>query len=134
MDNFEFPVTYTAEEPLKIVFRPLEYDSELNGEEILVKHDTGKKYAHLLKEHNLYPVFRDKNGHVLSMPPIINSHTTGRVEEHHRDLFVECTGFNVTLLDNIMKNMITAFIEMGAVDVETVVVLWAIVAMLKNRS
>ena len=120
MDNFEFPLTYDAEDPSRIIFRPLEYASELNGHEILQKHDTGRKYSHLLKDYSKYPVFRDKQGKVLSMPPIINSHDTGKVEANHRDLFVECTGFNLTLLENVMKNMVTSFIEMGVKEVESV--------------
>ncbi len=121
IDNFKFPVTYSAEEPKQIVFRPLEATNEMHGLEILEKHDTGKKYAHLLAEHKLFPVFRDANKKVLSMPPIINSHETGRVELNHKDLFIECTGFNIQLLDNILKVLVTTFIEMGA-KAESVIV------------
>jgi phenylalanyl-tRNA synthetase beta chain len=122
MDEIEFPITYGAEDPKEILFQPLESDKDLNGHEILEHHDTGKKFAHLLKDFTLYPVFRDDRGKVLSMPPIINSADTGRVEAHHRDLFIECSGFNITHLDNVLKVIITTFIEMGCraeyIDVE----------------
>lgn len=113
-DEFEFPVTFSAEKPEDIIFRPLEADTEMNALEILSGHDKGKEFAHLLKDLDFYPVFRDKNGKVLSMPPIINSHETGRVDLHHKDLFIEISGHNLTYLDNLLKVMISTFIEMGA--------------------
>ena len=112
-DDFEFPVSFTAQKPEEIVFRPLESDREMDGHEILKYHDAGKKYAHLLSELDYFPVFRDKNGNVLSMPPIINSHNSGRVGLHHRDLFIEISGHNITYLDNLLKVIVTNFIEMG---------------------
>lgn len=113
-DDFEFPVYFRGEKPEDIKFRPLELEYELSAPEILEKHDTGKKYGHLLEGQSVYPVFRDKNGKVLSLPPIINSHETGRVDLHHKDLFIECSGHNLTYLDNILKVLVTTFIEMGA--------------------
>lgn len=114
MDEIEFPITYKAEKGEDIVYRPLESETEMNANEILEKHDTGKKYAHLLNGFNMYPVFRDAKGDVLSMPPIINSHKTGRVEPHHKNLFIECSGSNMNLLDNVLKVLVTTFMEMGA--------------------
>lgn len=114
LSEISFPITYGAENPQDIIFRPLEFDREVNGHEILELHDTGKKYAHLLKDFKTYPVFRDCNGKILSMPPIINSHDTGRVDSFHSDLFIECSGFNINHLDNILKVLVTTFIEMGA--------------------
>lgn len=122
MDEFSFPVTFTGEKSSDIVFHPLEGDSEMSAKEILEKHDTGKKFAHLLSGHDVYPVFRDSNKEVLSLPPVINSHKTGRVDLHHKDLFVEISGFNLTYLDNLLKVLTTTFLEFGckaeAVSVE----------------
>lgn len=120
-DEFSFPVTFTGEKPENIKFIPLESEIEMNGNDILEKHDTGKKFAHLIKGQKLYPVFRDSKGKVLSMPPIINSHETGRVNTNHKDLFIECSGHNLAYLDNIMKVMVTTFIDMGA-KAESVIV------------
>lgn len=113
LDKIEFPITYKSEKPEDIVFRPLESQVEMNAKEILEKHDTGKKYAHLLSMYEYYPVFRDNSGKILSMPPIINSHDTGRVETHHKDLFIECSGQNMSLLNTILTIIVTTFIEMG---------------------
>lgn len=114
MDEIKFPVYFRAEKPEEIKFHPLEGDGVMDAHEILENHETGRKYAHLLSGNEVFPVFRDAKGDVLSLPPIINSHTTGRVDLHHRDLFIEISGFNQSFLDNLLKVMITTFIEFGA--------------------
>lgn len=122
MGEFKFPVTFSGEKPEDIVFAPLEGEGEMNANEILESHETGKKFAHLLSGHEVFPVFRDLNNEVLSLPPVINSNKTGRVDLHHKDLFVEISGFNLTYLDNLLKVLTTTFLELGcsaeAVSVE----------------
>ena len=109
-----FPVTYLAERPGKIVFKPLGMGSELNGKEILEEHEKGRAYAHLLDGFSTYPVFRDARGHVLSLPPIINSEETGKVTISDKDFFIEISGHNLAVLDSMLKMLATTFIEMGA--------------------
>jgi len=113
LSEITFPITFGAEDPSDIIFRPLEMSEKVNGHDILKKHETGKKYAHLLDHCDMYPVFRDDEGKVLSMPPIINSHDTGRVDISHKDFFIECSGHNLVHLDNILKVLVTTLIEMG---------------------
>lgn len=121
MGEFSFPVTFTGEKPKDIVFHPLEGDGEVNANEILKEHEAGKKFAHLLSGEKVFPVFRDSNKEILSMPPIINSHKTGRVDLQHKDLFVEISGFNLTYLDNLLKVLTTTFLELGC-KAESVIV------------
>ena len=109
--KIEFPIIYKAEKPEKIKFRPLESEVEMNGNEILEKHETGKKYAHLINESDVYPVLIDSKNQILSMPPIINSYETGRVVPGKCDLFIDCTGYNLTHLDNILKVIVTTLLE-----------------------
>jgi phenylalanyl-tRNA synthetase beta chain len=49
----------------------------------------------------------------MSMPPIINSHKTGKVTEETRDLFIECTGNNLGFLKKALNIMVTALSDMG---------------------
>ncbi len=90
--KIHWPITFMAQDPEKISFHPLNGDRVLTGREILHEHPAGKKYAHLLEEMPVFPVFRDAIGNVLSMPPIINSHNVGQVSLGDRDLFVEVSG------------------------------------------
>jgi phenylalanyl-tRNA synthetase beta chain len=119
LNKIKFPIYYRAENPKDINFRALELEEELTGDEILEKHETGKKYSHLLKGKEKYPIFIDSNNNILSMPPIINSHDTGRVNIGDSELFVEVSGHNLSHLDNILKVLATTFIEMDA-NIETI--------------
>ena len=121
IENLKFPISYLAEKPDDIYFQPLESDKELKGSEIVKNLEIGKKFAHLLEDYDYYPMFKDSNGEVLSMPPIINSHKTGRVDLNHKDLLIEMTGYNITYLDNLLKILITTFQEMqSSIEVESI--------------
>lgn len=119
IENIDFPITYKNESPEKIKFQALDSDKELTAKEILSQHEKGKKYAHLLETEKKYPVFIDNNKQILSMPPIINAEQTGKVAAQHKDLFIECSGKNITHLDNILKVLTTTFADLGA-DIETI--------------
>ena len=113
LEKIKLPITFKALEPDKIKFIPLESDRELSGLEILHKHPAGKEYAHLLAGKAKFPVFVDANNEVLSMPPIINSQTTGRVDSKTKDVFVECSGFDFDVLKTCLNIITTTMAEMG---------------------
>ena len=120
LQKIKFPVTWTAEDPKKINFRPLEYPSELNGLEILEKHPTGMKYKHIMeaKERGVglwkkFPVFRDADNKILSMPPITNSHELGKIDETTKDVFVEATGTDLKTITLALEVLVGALIDMG---------------------
>ncbi|MFH1591752.1 MAG: phenylalanine--tRNA ligase subunit beta [Candidatus Woesearchaeota archaeon] len=107
------PIYYKALPKGEIKFRPLESDKEMNGVEILSKHPAGKEYGYLLDGLDEYPVFLDANGKVLSMPPIINSHDTGKISEETTEVFIECSGFDFETLKVILNIIVTALADMG---------------------
>jgi len=113
MEHIKFPITFCAKKPSDIKFRPLEFNKEMNAKEILEKHPAGKSYGHLLDNMQLYPLFIDANNEVLSMPPIINSHNVGKINEHTKDVFIECSGFDFEILKKSMNMIAAAFAEMG---------------------
>ena len=47
------------------------------------------------------------------MPPIINSHKTGKISEKTKDVFIECSGFDFNILQKCLNMIVTAFSEMG---------------------
>ena len=98
MEKITFPITYKADLPQKIKFKPLEASKEMTAPEILEHHKAGKEYAHLLQGLPKYPFFIDAKGEILSMPPVINSDKTGRVTDETKDVFVECSGFDFKIL------------------------------------
>ena len=112
-EKIKMPITFTAEDPKKIVFRPLEAAGEMNALEILEKHPAGKTYGYLLEGKKKFPVFREANGEVLSLPPIINSHTTGKVSESTTEVFIECSGFDFEVMKKCLNMIVAALSEMG---------------------
>jgi len=113
LEKIALPITYKALEPDKIKFQPLESQKEMSGLEILQRHPTGKEYAHLLAGKIKFPVFLDKEGSFLSMPPIINSEKTGRVTSETKSIFVECSGFDFSILENCLNIIVSNLAEMG---------------------
>ncbi len=91
LDGISFPVTYETASP-KTAFQPLGEEEEMTLEEILTRTEAGVKYAGLLSDLQSYPVLKDSTGSILSFPPVLNSHTTGRVAPGDSRLFCEVTG------------------------------------------
>jgi phenylalanyl-tRNA synthetase beta chain len=107
------PIYFKAYEPHAIKFVPLDFDREMDLEEILDAHPKGKMYGHLLKDKEKYPIFIDAKGNVLSMPPIINSNYSGKVTKETKDVFIECSGFDLRFLMPSLNVMVTALAERG---------------------
>jgi len=113
LDKIKMPITFTAMAKDKIKFRPLEANKVMTGSEILMKHSAGREYSYLLEGNKNYPVFIDANTNILSMPPIINSHDTGKVDETTKDIFIECTGVELEPLLVTLNILTTMFADMG---------------------
>lgn len=113
LEKIKLPITYKAVEPDKIKFIPLESNREMSGLEILQKHPTGKEYAHILAGKAKFPLFIDANKEILSMPPIINSQLTGKIDERTRDVFIECSGADLKILEKCMNIIVSSLADMG---------------------
>jgi phenylalanyl-tRNA synthetase beta chain len=113
LDKIKLPITFKALEPDKIKFLPLDSEREMSGLEILQKHEKGKEYAHLLAGKQKFPIFVDADNKILSMPPIINSLETGKVTEDTEDVFVECSGFDLKVLNKCLNILVTCLADMG---------------------
>jgi phenylalanyl-tRNA synthetase beta chain len=113
LEKITLPITYKALEPDKIKFTPLEMDKELSGLQILQRHPTGRDYAHLLSGKSKFPIFIDKSKNILSMPPIINSQLTGKITEKTKDVFIECSGFDLDTLKKCLNIVVTTLADMS---------------------
>ena len=110
LEKITFPITYTAKKPKDIAFHPLEGKGVMSAEEICALYTD---YAHLLKDKPLYPLFIDAKDEILSMPPLINSHTVGKVTKETQEIFIEASGFSLEIVKKCVTILITAFAEMG---------------------
>ena len=113
LESIKLPITFLAKKPEDIKFQPLEAKKEMTGRQILSQHPSGREYAHLLKDCEVFPIFQDSAGEILSMPPIINSHKTGKITENTKEVFIECSGFNLEYLKNTINMIVCAMADMG---------------------
>ncbi|RMF85785.1 MAG: hypothetical protein D6744_00810, partial [Planctomycetota bacterium] len=107
---------YDAVEPDELRFVPLGFDpadpaAAITPAQILEQHKTGREFAHLLAGFTHYPLLRDGEGAVLSMPPIINSEAT-RVTQRSTDLFCDVTGTSPRAVDRALNILVTGLKEL----------------------
>jgi phenylalanyl-tRNA synthetase beta chain len=112
-EKIKTPITFTAKKPEEIVFQPLEFPRKINARQMLSQHPAGRDYGHLLDGEEKFPVFLDANNEVLSVPPIINSHKIGKINENTKDIFIECSGFDFEVLKKSLNMIVTALHDMG---------------------
>jgi phenylalanyl-tRNA synthetase beta chain len=112
LDKVSPPFTYKAVGPHEVSFVPLAKTEEWDLEEILVKHEKGKDYAHLVQGMDRYPLLVDSEGNVLSFPPIINGALT-TVTTETRNLLVDVTGFDMKTVKGALDIIVTALAERG---------------------
>lgn len=113
LKNISWPLHYYAEDPYKIRFKPLGFDFEMTAIEILQKHPTGQKYAHILLGHEKYPLFTDNANHVLSLPPIINSEDYGKITPEDNKILIETTGIHKPTVKLVINIMATIMHDLG---------------------
>jgi len=66
LEEIKLPVRFLAKKPEDIKFRPLEFPKKISGRQILSQHPTGREYGKLLKDEEVFPIFEDANGEILS--------------------------------------------------------------------
>jgi len=113
LEAIKLPIKFLAKRPEEIKFQPLDFPREINGRQILSQHPKGRDYAHLLKDMELFPIFEDAAGEILSMPPIINSDKTGKISEDTKEIFIEVSGFNLEFQKKALNIIVTALADMG---------------------
>ncbi|NHJ25320.1 MAG: phenylalanine--tRNA ligase subunit beta [Candidatus Lokiarchaeota archaeon] len=123
LDKVAPPYRYTAVKPDSVSFVPLHGDGyPMNLEEILLLHDKGIEYAHILEGKEVYPIIFDKNNEVLSFPPIINGELT-TVTDETKNLFLDLTGTDFNAINLALNILSTTLSDMGA-EIESVKVIY----------
>ena len=114
----EPPFTYKAVGREEVRFVPLGHSTPMTPNQILLEHDKGRAYAHLVGEK--CPLIVDKDGDVLSFPPIINGERT-RVSLSSRDLLIDCTGTSPDAVRITVKILCAALADRGGMVEEVFV-------------
>ena len=114
LDKVTPPYRYVAVEPSAVKFTPLHGDGyPMDLEEILLIHEKGIEYAHILEGKEVYPIIFDKNDEVLSFPPIINGVLT-TVTDKTKNLFLDLTGTDFQAVNLGLNILVTTLADMGA--------------------
>jgi phenylalanyl-tRNA synthetase beta chain len=69
-----------------------------------------KPYTDIIYDSPVYPVITDKNGVVLSLPPIINGEHS-KISLNTKNVFIECTATDITKGKIVLNTMIAMFSE-----------------------
>ncbi|MBU0952825.1 MAG: phenylalanine--tRNA ligase subunit beta [Nanoarchaeota archaeon] len=112
------PYIYQDVAPTAVSFVPLDSKKEMTPAAILMEYPKGKEYAHLVPRN--CPLLTDKNGSVLSFPPIINGELT-RVKETTKDLLIDITGTDQLAMEQSLNILVTALAMRGG-KIESVAV------------
>ncbi|MCR5724438.1 MAG: phenylalanine--tRNA ligase subunit beta [Treponema sp.] len=96
--QIQWPVHYTAVDPDKTSFVPLQCTEPMTCRQIITDHPKGKEFGWILESAKVFPLLKDDKGEVMSMAPIINSATLGAVQVGDKDLMVELTGADMASL------------------------------------
>ncbi|MEM2869985.1 MAG: phenylalanine--tRNA ligase subunit beta [Thermoplasmata archaeon] len=119
LDNVKPPFVYRAVEPRSVRFVPLGHSEEMDLEEIIERHEKGIEYGRLVRGKPRYPLIVDREGSVLSFPPIING-TLTQLTEDTRSVFIDVTGTDYSGISWALTIIASALAERGG-RLETVV-------------
>ncbi len=100
LDAIKPPLTYTLKGP-SFRFRPLNASRDMSVEEVLRETEVGRRYGYIVEGRG-YPMLLDSKGGVLAFPPIVNGDMT-RVSEDTRNLFVDVTGTDMRLVEDVVS-------------------------------
>mmetsp|Transcript_18226 Transcript_18226/g.28402 ORF Transcript_18226/g.28402 Transcript_18226/m.28402 type:complete len:632 (-) Transcript_18226:326-2221(-) len=116
LDTIQGPFTYNAETPRDISFVPLTHDVEFNAADLMEEYLNDpackhlKPYVPIIYDAEKYPVIRDVNGVVLSLPPMING-AHSKITLDTKNVFIECTATDLTKANIVLDTVVTMFSE-----------------------
>ncbi len=114
LPHIQFPVTYGLVKPADAKFTPLGFSDALTLQDILAVHPKGMEYGSILAGQPLLPLLWDKEGQILSFPPIINSREIGQVQVGDSEFLVEVTGTDARMVLLTLNIFAANFADRGA--------------------
>ena len=110
-DDIKFPIHYILRKPEKISFEPLGHEDVMDGNAIIEQHEKGIEYGQIISNYPKWPLLVDSDDQVLSLPPVINSNTLGKITEKTTNIFVEVTGTHLPTVDQALNIMVTSLAQ-----------------------
>jgi len=113
LDKVRAPFSYKAVPPSAVKFVPLGMAGSMDLGTILERHEKGIEYGPILKGKDRYPIILDRDGQVLSFPPIINGIVT-QLSPETRNLFLDVTGTDADAVETALNIVCAALADRGA--------------------
>ena len=107
------PFTYEAQLPEEIEFVPLKQEKSFNARDLMEFYKGDQKlkhFLHIIEDSAVFPVVKDSEGTVLSLPPIING-AKSAISLDTTDVFIECTATDLNKAKIVLNTMVTMFSE-----------------------
>uniref|UniRef100_A0A0A9Y0Q5 Phenylalanine--tRNA ligase beta subunit n=1 Tax=Lygus hesperus TaxID=30085 RepID=A0A0A9Y0Q5_LYGHE len=111
LDTIQGPFTYDALPPKDIKFKPLNQTKEFSAPELMEFYSTHaqlKQYLPIIRDSPVYPIIKDANGVVLSLPPIINGDHS-KITLQTKNVFIEVTATDLHKAHIALDTLVTAF-------------------------
>lgn len=111
LDTIQGPFLYDALPPNDIKFKALNRPKETTATELMELYSTHaqlKQYLGIIRDSPVYPIIKDKNDVVLSMPPIINGDHS-KITLNTKNVFIECTATDLTKAIIVLDTVVSMF-------------------------
>ncbi|XP_013196441.2 phenylalanine--tRNA ligase beta subunit [Amyelois transitella] len=111
LDTIKGPFIYDALPPSEIKFKALNQQKEMTAPELMElysNHAQLKQYLGIIRDSPVYPIIKDKDGVVLSMPPIINGDHS-KITLDTKNVFIECTATDLTKAIVVLDTIVCMF-------------------------
>lgn len=114
LDTIQGPFHYQALPPKEIKFIPLNQTKEFDGAELIEfykqpeqKSNLGR-FVHIIENSPVFPVIKDANNVVCSLPPLINSEHS-KISLDTRNVFIEVTATDKTKSEVVLDQLVAMF-------------------------
>lgn len=111
LDTIQGPFSYQALPPTSISFRPLNQTKAYTGVELMELYSGDshlRHYLSIIRDSPVYPIIKDHNGVVLSMPPIINGDHT-KITLNTKNIFIDITANDLHKADIVLDTIVCMF-------------------------
>ncbi len=107
------PIRYALEPLDSVSFVPLEGDAEVPAARFFTEHPLAARYGALGRTGDRCLTLRDARGEILSLPPVLNSRTSGQATPGNRVLLLESTGTRPRAVREGLGLLLVAFAARG---------------------
>ena len=113
VERLRFPVRYALEPLARVEFVPLDATEQIDGPTFFASHPQAARYGALGRSGDRCLTLRDADGAILSLPPILNSRTSGEARGGDRTLLLESTGTRERSVAEALGLLLLPFVARG---------------------